>query len=117
PMTAATSESEVLRFKREADAAAALKHPGVLPVYGWGRDVEQRVFWLAQALVDGRSYDQLVKAQEGPGGAWKGREPVARAARVVAAAARALAHAHERGVVHRDVKPSNIMLERERVFV
>jgi serine/threonine protein kinase len=105
PMTAATQESAVARFGREAKAIATLDHPAIRPIYGHGRDEQARVFWLAMGFVDGRPYDDVVKE------VGLGHESPRRAARVVADAARAIAFAHRKGVIHRDLKPSNIMLE------
>lgn len=90
------------RFEREAKLAAALEHPHVLPVHEAG-EVEGLLF-LAMRYVDGRDLSALL-ADEGQ------LEP-ARAASIVAQVAEALDAAHGRGLVHRDVKPQNVMVER-----
>ncbi|MBX3472005.1 MAG: protein kinase [Planctomycetes bacterium] len=105
PITAGTHAGAVARFEREARAIAALDHPAIRPIHGWGRDDQARVFWLAMGFVQGRAYDDVVRD------VGLGHESPRRAARVVADAARALAFAHRKGVIHRDVKPSNLMVE------
>ncbi|MBI2931086.1 MAG: serine/threonine protein kinase [Planctomycetes bacterium] len=90
------------RFLREARAAARLSHPSIVPVFETGRH-EGRLFTVME-LVDGRSLAERLKA--GP------LEPP-EAASLVAQVARALQHAHQAGILHRDVKPSNILLDRE----
>jgi hypothetical protein len=91
------------RFKQEAQVLERLDHPGIVRVLGHGQ--ESGVPWLAMQLVDGVSLRERVE----DGGTLEGRE----AARLVAALARAVAHAHEHGVVHRDLKPENVLLECE----
>jgi hypothetical protein len=88
------------RMRREARTVAGLAHPGIVSVHDFGED-GSRVF-LVMELVAGRTLSDLLR-DEGP------CSP-ARASRIGVGAARALAHAHARGVVHRDVSPTNIML-------
>ena len=93
----------VARFRREARAAAALNHPGVVSVYDTGS--EGSVHFIVMERVEGRTLADVI-ADGGP-------LDTTRAAHIAAAAADALAFAHESGLVHRDVKPGNIMLTRE----
>jgi hypothetical protein len=89
----------VERFRAEATAAAKLSHPGILPVHAVG--TEGDVPWFAMEFVEGKTAAEIVEA-DGP---LDPRE----AARMVRDAALALDHAHGRGIVHRDVKPGNLM--------
>ncbi|QEG22539.1 serine/threonine-protein kinase [Mariniblastus fucicola] len=91
------------RFAREAQAAAAVVHPNVVPIYSIG--TSQSRPYLVMALVSGRSLQKHVE-EHGPMPA----EDVVRIAQQIAAG---LAAAHEQGLVHRDIKPANIMLEKE----
>jgi serine/threonine protein kinase len=88
------------RFLREARAAARLRHPHIVPVYEAGSDGQTS--YLACAYIPGRTLADAV--EDGP------LEP-RRAARIVAALADALHAAHREGIVHRDVKPANILLD------
>ena len=91
------------RFLREAQTAAQLSHPNVVPIYA--ADEVGGVAYLAMALVEGETLAQhLARAP---------RPPVELTRRILAEVADALAYAHARGVVHRDVKPDNILLDRE----
>jgi YVTN family beta-propeller protein len=88
------------RFVRESALASAIDHPNIVPVYGAG-EADGRLF-IAMRWVEGRDLRALV-ADDGP------REP-ASAAQIVASVAGALDAAHRRGLVHRDVKPANVMV-------
>ena len=88
------------RMRREARTVAGLAHPGIVSVHDFGED-GSRVF-LVMELVAGRTLSDLLRDE--------GLCSPARASRIGVGAARALAHAHARGVVHRDVSPTNIML-------
>src|SRR5207342_2968159 len=90
------------RFVREARAASALNHPNIVTVY----DIDQTADGadcIAMEFVDGRSLDR--RLSEGP-------LPVDEALRYAVDVARALAAAHAAGIVHRDVKPANVMVTR-----
>jgi len=101
------SDSAVRKFRREAEAGGRQSHPGIVAVHGVG--VENGIHYIAQELVEGgdtlqRRLDEVRRTGEPPQGYF--REMAA----LIAATADALAHAHASGVVHRDVKPSNILL-------
>jgi serine/threonine-protein kinase len=102
PNLAASSELRA-RFVREARTAAQLSHPNIVPIHA----VEEHasLVFFVMGYVDGETLGERVRR----GGPLASTE----ATRVMQEVAWALAHAHARGVVHRDVKPDNILLERE----
>ncbi len=94
------SSEDVKRFYAEAEAAAKLEHPNIVPIYEIGQAEGQHYF--SMALVDGESLAHRVA-----------REVIApkEAASIMQKVARAIAYAHVEGVVHRDLKPANILLD------
>jgi eukaryotic-like serine/threonine-protein kinase len=93
----------VERFRREAQAAANLSHPNIVPVFDWGEDGD--TYFIVMELVDGTSLAEMLR-----GGATL---TPSRSAQIVAQVAAALGYAHRSGVVHRDVKPGNILITRD----
>jgi eukaryotic-like serine/threonine-protein kinase len=95
------------RFEREAKTLAGLKGPGWVEVYDFGEepDGDREVPYLVMELVEGVSLAELLHREE--------RLAPARTMRIVAEAAEALATAHRRGIVHRDVKPGNILIDAD----
>jgi eukaryotic-like serine/threonine-protein kinase len=89
------------RFLREPEAAAQLRHPNIVPIYDAGFEGEQ--FYIASAFINGVSLQRRLA---------EGRPKFSEAARMVLALAEALHYAHGQGIVHRDVKPANIMLDQ-----
>ena len=110
------------RFKREAQAAGRLNHPGIVAIYEYGEDIEQdtsddeatrlappaatapaqRVAFIAMEFVDGRELRDCFERGE--------RFPLPEVARIMGEILAALDHAHAQGVVHRDIKPANLIL-------
>jgi eukaryotic-like serine/threonine-protein kinase len=99
----AGDESFVTRFRREAQAAARLNHPHVVSVFDTGDDGDRH--YIVMEYVEGETLGDLLRRQ--------GRLPPDRAAAIAADVATALETAHETGLVHRDVKPGNVMLDRD----
>lgn len=96
----ATDPSFVERFRREAQAAANLAHPNIVGVYDWG--TQDGTYFIVMEYIDGPSLSQVIR-RDGP------LHP-RRAAELAGEVAGALGFAHSRGVVHRDVKPGNVLL-------
>jgi serine/threonine protein kinase/tetratricopeptide (TPR) repeat protein len=104
------TDRDILLFRREAEAAARQSHPGIVAIYSVG--ASGGVHFIAQELVTGgRSLEDRLDELRN-----EGNPPVGyfrETARVIADVADALQHAHNSGVIHRDVKPSNILISAE----
>jgi len=98
-----TDEVARARFEREAQSAAGIRHPNVTAVYRVGH--AGRIPYIVMEYIDGRTLADLLEA----GGPVESRE----ARRILASVAHALAAAHRKGIVHRDVRPGNVMVEEE----
>src|SRR3954470_760020 len=96
----AREPSFVERFRREAQAAANLNHPNIVGIYDWGQ--EDGTYFIVMEYVEGRSLRDLIRSE--------GLIDPGRAADITAEIASALAFAHRSGVVHRDVKPGNVLI-------
>jgi WD40 repeat protein len=101
-----TSDQRLLieRFVREGKSAANLHHPNIVAVFESGRAGED--YYIASEFVPGRPLSEVIKDQEGPA-------DLRRAAAWIGDLARGLAYAHGLGVIHRDIKPQNIMLDEQ----
>lgn len=95
------SESDVQRFRAEAQAAAKLDHPGIVPIYEVGTHQGQPYF--SMAFIEGAKLDDFHKKNE---------LSVRDACQLVRDVAIAIDHAHQNGLVHRDVKPANILIDQ-----
>jgi serine/threonine-protein kinase len=98
----APSPNMAERFLREAQTVARLEHPHIVPIYKVGRQNE--VFYIIMRCIDGPSLRQLLERH--------GKLSVGDAARIARQAADALAYAHSHNIVHRDIKPDNILLDQ-----
>jgi len=103
PPEMAMRKSMATRFKREAKMAAALDHPNIVPVYRVGQT--GGLLYIAMKYIKGRALDSILETQ--------GPLQIPVVLGVLRAASSALAYAHERGIVHRDVKSANIMIDTD----
>jgi serine/threonine protein kinase/formylglycine-generating enzyme required for sulfatase activity len=97
------SEADAALYLAEAQNLAGLDHAGIVPVYDLGRTDDGRVFVVSK-FIAGNDLARRLR---------QGRLPIAEAVEIIARAAEALHHAHRRGLVHRDVKPANILLDAD----
>jgi WD40 repeat protein len=102
------SEAELRRFRNEAEAAAQLDHPHILPIHEVGE--YEGLPYFTMKLVDGGNLAEAVFSGQWVVGS---RETNRKAAQLLAVVARGVHHAHQHGVLHRDLKPSNILLDGE----
>lgn len=94
-------DEDIKRFQREAQATARLLHPNIVPIYAVGTHEDKP--YLVMDFVEGKTAKQLKE---------EGAMTPRLALKIIEGAAEALDHAHQQGVVHRDVKPANIMLDK-----
>src|SRR4029453_15845166 len=94
------TEAHVKRFRLEAEAAAGLNHPCIVPIYEVGE--RDGACYFSMGLVDGGQLDAVAKGEP---------IPIRQAAEVIAKLARTVSYAHEHGILHRDIKPGNILLD------
>lgn len=109
------SEQALARFREEARSAASLTHPAIVPVFKFGRDGDD--YYLVSEYVDGRTLADLI-AERKKGLSKENTDDIRQwhrqAAEIIATIADALDTAHRAQIVHRDVKPSNILMDRTR---
>ena len=100
PLFSQEEKQKAARFQAEAKAAGHLRHPNIVPTFDSGRVEDQ--FYIASQFIEGKSLSATIKDK---------KIDFKQAAKWTAAIARALDYAHEMGIVHRDVKPHNVMLD------
>ncbi|HEV8303909.1 MAG TPA: protein kinase [Gemmatimonadales bacterium] len=101
PFSLAFDKEFVERFQREARTSAKLEHPNIIPIYRVGKS--GRVIYFIMKFLRGKPLSSVLTA--------RGPLPPAEIRRILAEVARALAYAHKSGIVHRDIKPDNIMFD------
>jgi TolB-like protein/Tfp pilus assembly protein PilF len=104
------TEAHVKRFRLEAEAAARLNHPCIVPIYEVGE--RDGACYFSMGLVEGGQLDAVVKSATADSSCGE-REPmpIRHAAELIAKLARTVSYAHEHGILHRDIKPGNILLD------
>jgi TolB-like protein/Flp pilus assembly protein TadD len=106
------SEAHIKRFQREAEAAASLEHPCIVPIYEVGE--RDGACYFSMRFVEGGQLDEILKSA--PADSSRGeREPMPprRAVELIVKLARTVHYAHEHGILHRDIKPGNILLDQK----
>jgi TolB-like protein/predicted Ser/Thr protein kinase len=96
------TDAHLKRFRREAEAAARLDHSGIVPIYEVGE--RDGSCYFSMKLVEGGQLDEVAKRES---------MPIRRAAELIANVARTVHYAHEHHILHRDIKPGNILLDRK----
>ena len=99
------TRQRVVRFLREAKTAANLRHPNIVPLHETGEDAGRH--FIVSAFIDGHTLQTTIESARERGE----HLPITEAVRFVRRLAEALAYSHSEGVVHRDVKPSNVMVD------
>ncbi len=94
------TKAHLKRFRREAEAAASLEHSGIVPIYEVGE--HEGSCYFSMKFVEGGQLDEIVKREP---------IPIRRAVELIAKVARTVHYAHERGILHRDIKLGNILLD------
>ena len=94
------SKAHLKRFRLEAEAAARLEHPGIVPIHEVGE--RDGSCYFSMKFVEGGQLDEVVKREP---------MPIRRAVELIAKVARTVHYAHEHGILHRDIKPGNILLD------
>src|SRR5207245_10895910 len=94
------TEWHLKRFRREAEAAASLEHPCIVPIHEVGE--RDGSCYFSMKFVEGGHLDEVIKREP---------MPIRRAVELIAEVARTVHYAHDHGILHRDIKPGNILLD------
>ena len=94
------SDAHLKRFRREAEAAASLDHPGIVPIYEVGE--RDGSCYFSMKLIEGGQLDEVVRREP---------MPIRRTVELIAKVARTVHYAHDHSILHRDIKPGNILLD------
>ena len=98
-----SGDDAIARFKREAQTAAGLQHPNIIPIYAVKQT--QKIVYFVMKYIEGRPLDSIIKEL--------GSMPLDMARPILSQVGSALQFAHKRGIVHRDIKPANIMVDED----
>ncbi|AFK86732.1 MULTISPECIES: Stk1 family PASTA domain-containing Ser/Thr kinase [Thermoanaerobacterium] len=101
-----SDEEFVRRFKRESQAAASLSHPNIVSIYDVGQEGD--IYYIVMEYVNGKTLKQLIKETNGP-------LPIPKSLDIARQVCRALEHAHKHHIVHRDIKPQNILVTDDNI--
>src|SRR5262245_26332995 len=96
------SKEHLKRFRREAEAAASLEHPGIVPIHEVGE--REGHCYFSMKFIEGGQLDEVVR---------RAPMPIRGTVELIAKVARTVHYAHEHGILHRDVKPGNILLDQD----
>ncbi len=107
----AADEEFLARFQREAKAAASLRHPHIVQIFDFGH--QEQLYYMVMELIDGPTLREELQRLKSLGETL----PFSEVRRIIGEVSEALDYAHDRGIIHRDVKPANILLTPERQAV
>lgn len=96
----------VRRFKRESQSAASLSHPNIVSIYDVGQDGD--IYYIVMEYVNGKTLKQLIREANGP-------LPIPKVLDIARQVCKALEHAHKNHIVHRDIKPQNILVTDDNI--